>query len=211
MSFSNRIAPLCALFLGVSLLSGCGGAPNAGAASTTNAPNKPWSLVSAESRIAFASIKADAVGETHSFQTVAGGVEADGTATLTIDLASVETNIDIRNERMRAMLFEVADHPTATLTTDIDLSALEGLAVGERQTIEADLNLSLHGLEAPLLADLTVTRLAPARVLVETTAPVFIAVEDFDLAEGLEQLREVAGLPSITPISPVTAALVFEQ
>ena len=45
--------------------------------------------------------------------------------------------------------------------------------------------------------------------MVATTAPVVIKAEDFNLVEGVNALRDVAGLPSITLAVPVTATLFF--
>ena len=57
-----------------------------------------WTAVEDQSRIAFGSIKKDTVGEVHHFEGVTGTVGEDGKLTLAVDLASVETNIDIRNK-----------------------------------------------------------------------------------------------------------------
>ena len=58
-----------------------------------------WTLDGEASKLAFGSVKKDAVGESHHFSGLSGGV-ADGIATISVDLASLETWIDIRNERM---------------------------------------------------------------------------------------------------------------
>ncbi|MBO6764411.1 MAG: hypothetical protein JJ918_05650 [Maricaulis sp.] len=55
------------------------------------------------------------------------------------------------------------------------------------------------------------TDLNGERVLVETTQPVLLHVDDFGLTDGLATLQDLAGLPSITPVVPVTASLVFER
>ena len=58
-----------------------------------------WTSVADQSSVAFGSIKKDVVGEVHHFQKVSGTVSDAGAVTITIDLGSVETNIDIRNEQ----------------------------------------------------------------------------------------------------------------
>ena len=47
------------------------------------------------------------------------------------------------------------------------------------------------------------------RLQVLTPAPVLIRAEDFGLAGGVEALRKVAGLESISTAVPVTVHLVF--
>lgn len=67
----------------------------------------------------FVSIKKVHVVETHRFESLSGAITDTGVATLVIDLNSVNTGIDIRNERMRNLLFETATFPQATASVDI--------------------------------------------------------------------------------------------
>lgn len=170
-----------------------------------------WTLSSEESRIGFVSVKAGAFAESHSFKEVQGAVSEDGAAEIVISLDSVETNIDIRNERMREFLFETDKHPTATVAATIDLDAFSELETGARDSIAFTGEVTLHGVTAPFETTLTVTRLSDARVLVETTDPVILYTDEFGLTAGVDKLRELAGLPSITPAVPVSASLVFER
>jgi polyisoprenoid-binding protein YceI len=169
-----------------------------------------WSLVAGDSRISFASIKAGEVIETHYFPELSGGIDAGGEAVLEIDLNAVETKVDIRNERMREMFFETATYPTATLTAAIDPSEYADLAIGDRRPGTVSGTLSLHGQNAEIEAPVFVTRIAADRISVESAEPVVVFVDDYGLGEGLEMLREVAGLDAITAQSPVTFTLVFE-
>lgn len=170
-----------------------------------------WRLNAETSRIAFVSIKAGEFAEPHYFRTLAGEVTADGAATLEIPLDSVETEIPIRNERMREMLFETATYPNATITAAIPTAQFEGLEIGERVRHTADVTVSLHGVERDITTDLFVTRIDADQVLVETATPILMHADDFDLLDGVSALAEVAGLPSISPSVPVTVSLVFER
>lgn len=170
-----------------------------------------WSLVSEDSHIAFVSIKADTVGESHRFKTASGSVDAEGAANVTIDLSSVDTQVDIRDKRMRDILFEVSQFPNAVVGTQIDPAVIKALAIGEQTEVNAPLSLDLHGVAASLDTTLSVTRISDDRVLVKTIAPVIVDAAQFALGDGLEQLREIAGLPSITPVVPVTASLTFQR
>lgn len=187
-------------------VAGCSTAPEASAPLEGD-----WSLVSDASHIAFVSIKADNVGEAHRFKTASGGVDAKGTASVAIDLSSVDTKVDIRDERMRDILFQVGQFPNAIVGTQIDPAVIKTLAIGEQKQVNAPLSLDLHGVAASLDAMLMVTRISDDRVLVETPAPIIVDATQFGLGERLEQLREIAGLPSITPVVPVTASLIFER
>ena len=205
------------LFLPVLVLAGCGPttetneAPSAANATVEAVPqDASWSLDSTASRIAFASIKAGEVIETHFFPGLTGEITADGQAMVSVPLDQVETKIDLRNERMREMFFQTGEFPTAVIRTAVIAQAFSALATGERRQTEIDGTLSLHGAEAPIFVDAYVTRIAPTRIEIESAAPVIVYVSDFGLEAGLEALRDVAGLPAITSAVPVTFTFVFE-
>lgn len=170
-----------------------------------------WSLAAGESSLSFVSIKSGTIAEAHSFTALSGSVGADGEAELTVDLNSVETGIEIRNERMREHLFQTGDHPRAHLRTSVDPEAFAGLSVGDRMQTMLSAELDLHGAAIPLEADVYVTRIAEDRVSVTSVAPVLLHAADFGLLEGLATLQELAGLPSISPAVPVSFSLVFER
>lgn len=168
-----------------------------------------WALVPGESRVGFVSVKGGQIAEAHHFTGLSGSVSADGAAQLVIDLASVETQIPIRNERMGTLLFDLARFPQARIALSVDPSSLAGLASGETMAIAADAAISLNGAEQTLPADLGVTRIGPDKVRVETRTPIILAAGSFGLAAGVERLREVAGLPAITEQVPVSASLTY--
>ncbi|PQA85675.1 YceI family protein [Hyphococcus luteus] len=173
--------------------------------------NGAWTVDGAESHFSFVTVKAGAIAEAHSFGSVTGSVSADGAAQIDIDLDTVETNIDIRNERMREFLFETDSFPTATVTAQLDPSVFAQLGVGESVTQPVTATLNLHGVENDVDAELSVTRIGPDKVLVATTEPIIINADSFDLGDGVEKLRELAGLPGITPQVPVAFSLVFTR
>ncbi len=62
-----------------------------------------WQLEADQSHIHFVSIKKAQVGEVHTFKQLSGSIDESGKAAITIQLDSVETQVPIRNERMREM------------------------------------------------------------------------------------------------------------
>lgn len=202
-----------AVFALAFLAAACGSATTETAAPVAEAANlaEPWFLDAGQSRIAFVSIKADEIAETHTFTSLEGEVAPDGEAVVTIDLDSVETGVDIRNSRMREMLFETAMFANATVSARVPLDSFAELAAGARMRQSLPVTLSVHGMEAEIETDVFVTRLSPTAVLVETASPVLVNAFDFGLGEGVDRLRDVAGLPSISPAVPVTASFVFTQ
>lgn len=170
-----------------------------------------WTLDPAASRLAYVSIKAGEVAENNRFDTLSGSVAADGTASLSIDLASVNTGVEVRNERMREVFFAVADNPAATVTARLDPKAFAGLAVGQSLTRPITASVTIKGASSDVETEVLVTRTAEDRVLVVPTAPVIISTDMFGLTDELGELRAIAQLPSITPAVPVTFTLVFKR
>lgn len=170
-----------------------------------------WQLEGGDSSINFVSVKKSTVAETHFFKSLSGTISDDGHAKITIDLASVETNIPIRNERMQKILFETATFASATLTTTVDAAKLKALKPGQTMAVTANVSVELHGEKKTEPAQLQVTALEDNQLLVTTSAPVVVNAGDFKLLEGIGKLREVAGLDSISPLVPVTAKLLFKQ
>ncbi|RMF08014.1 MAG: YceI family protein [Alphaproteobacteria bacterium] len=170
-----------------------------------------WSLDTEISHLSFGSIKKGDIGEVHHFTEMQGAIGADGKASLTIALDSVETWIDIRNERMREFLFETARFPTATITATLDMAALEGLKVGEVLNLEVPVTLALHGQSSAVDTSLTVARLGPDRVLVVSRELVMIDASDFGYEDGIEKLMDLADLPSISAAVPVSFVLMFTR
>lgn len=168
-----------------------------------------WMLSSAESRVSFISVKQGATGEVHHFTEAEGAVSEQGTVSLSIDTTSVETGDDVRNERMVDYLFQSAVFPTATLSMKIDMEELSEMEVGETRQVFVTGSLSLVGQSGDVEAELLVSRIAEDRVLVATLQPVVVQAEAFDLIAGIDTLRELAELSSISSAVPVSAVLVF--
>lgn len=170
-----------------------------------------WTLDAAGSRLSYVSIKAGEIAEANRFETLSGSVAADGTASLDIDLASVSTGVDIRNERMREIFFQVADNPKATVTAKLDPAAFAGLAVGQSLTRPLTASVTIKGATSDVETEVLVTRVSADRVTVVPTAPVIISTDMFGLTDELGELRALAQLPSITPAVPVTFTLAFTR
>jgi polyisoprenoid-binding protein YceI len=168
-----------------------------------------WTLQSEMSAVSFGSIKNDYAGEAHSFRDISGSVSQSGAVEVNVALTSVDTNIEIRDERMIAQIF--GDAAQASLSAQIDMAEMEQLGVGEAMITEVAVTLSLLGVETPFDASMFVMRLAEDKVMVASNAPVYLATEDLEIDAGVSALQEIAGLDSITRVTPLTARFVFEK
>jgi len=188
-------------------LAACSQAP----AEAPSVTGTQWTVDTEASELSYVSIKQGEIAEANTFENVSGSVTAEGAATIEIDLASVSTGVDIRDERMRDIFFVVANNPKATVTAQIDPAAFEALGVGESADTTLDGTLSLTGVEAPFQAEVSVTRAGPDRIIAVSDKPVIIDAGRFELTDELAQLQELAGLASITPAVPVTFSIAFER
>ena len=170
-----------------------------------------WELVPGESDIAFATIKNSAVVESHTFERFSGEVTLSGAANIRVDLASLETRIPIRNERMGTLLFNIDQFPSLDINSKLDVKSLANMEEGASTHLEVPAKINLHGTEANIPLPLVVTRLSSKRFQVVTTKPVIAYASQFGLTKGVEALRLIAQLATITPAVPVTFSLIFEQ
>lgn len=168
-----------------------------------------WLLDEDSSSISFSSVKNGSIVESHIFDSLSGQVETDGTARLVIDLASVDTMIPIRDERMRDMLFEVADYPEAVFETSVPLRNFANIEVGTTKDHTLAGTLTLHGQSAEKRLDVRVTKTGNGRVTVSSVRPIVISAAEFALSDGIKALAEIAGLNSIVPNVPVSFSLLF--
>ena len=170
-----------------------------------------WQLENESSQLNFVSTKAKDVGEVHRFTHLTGSVSEEGVVVLEINLASVDTLIPLRDERMRNMLFQVGTFPTASLTGQVDLEAIRAMPVGSSARQSLTLNLDLHGKTQPVDAEVNVARLSQNQIQVSSFKPVIVNAASFDLLGGIELLREAAGLPGISAAVPVTFVLTYRN
>ena len=170
-----------------------------------------WNLVNEESRINFISIKASDIAEIHTFKDLSGNVKNNGEAQVIINLASLETLIPIRNERMANLLFETKLYPTATFQLGVDLQTILLSEVGKSLDVTYRGILELKSKQFSIPIKLSVTRLGDRSFSVTSSEPLLLNVDRLGLSAGIESLRVIAGLPSISKSVPVTFSLIFRQ
>jgi len=197
---------------GLGLVS-CSKSPESSASNTVVASEKsgPWTLNRDDSGMTFITTKNSAVSEIGTFTALDGKVTKDGAAKFTIVVDSINTNNEIRDPRMRQYLFKTDQNPYISVSANLDLAAYADMTIGERRTTLLAYDLDMNGMSNAKESYVMVTRLGPNRVLVENKAPVIIDATDFGLDTGVEKLRGLANLESITPVVPVTFSLVFER
>jgi polyisoprenoid-binding protein YceI len=140
---------------------------------------------------------------------MAGTIAPDGQAKIVLMLDSVETLIPIRDERMREFLFDTADYKEAVLTAKIDPERIKSMAVGEIAEITAEGVLALHGQTQPMVLVVQAAKVSANTVMVASVKPLVIDAAKFGMSDGVEKLRELAGLAAISNAVPVNFVLTF--
>ena len=185
---------LSTIFISISLFS-----------STANAH---WMLVEAGSSLSFVSTKNQHISEIQQFTSLKGEFNPEGELQIEIDLASIDSGIEIRDTRMREKLFLVDKFPSANLTAQLPDSVLR-LAKGNSISLTLPAELNIMGISKTISTTIQVTRKADNGIVATSTRPILISATDFGLTSGIEILQKLAGLSGIGLTVPVNFNLVF--
>ena len=169
-----------------------------------------WQLNQDLSQLSFVTIKKQHIAENQSFKRFSGQV-LNEKIVITIDLASVNTNIAIRDERMKEYLFNVSTFSSATFKADINEKVINAIKVGQSQRLSIAGEIDLHGFKQQVQAEVLVAKLSKTSMLVTSLQPLLIKAKDFALIDGINKLKELAGLPSIGYTVPLSFVLTFNQ
>ncbi len=167
-------------------------------------------LDGAKSQLKVTSIKNDRVAELFSFSEVSGSLnEESGEALIIVALNSIDSGIDIRDQRMKKYLFNTDRYKTAEFRARVDVQALKSLTPGEPRSMRLSGELSISGKTLPIHFATQVTKLSGGAISVVTVEPAFIDSNAVEMAPGIEKLRSLAGLKNINLSVPVTFAVQF--
>ena len=136
-----------------------------------NLASAHWSLDNDGSTLSFVTVKADHVAEAHTFDMLSGTIDDDGSVAVTVELASVNTLIPIRNERMQTMLFETNLFPQATISADVDLDTITAMAPGSSETQQLNFSLSMRDVTRSYTAEVLLTRVGDGVIATPLTKP----------------------------------------
>ena len=167
--------------------------------------------VADNSSIQFVSIKNNTIGEVSHFDMISGTLSDQGAVEVRVTLDSVETNIGIRNDRMKKMLFEVGLYPEAVITAQLSPETMAVLGSSSGSAVPVVLQIDLHGQVVSKDAVLTVSATDAGGFSAMTSQPILLSAAEFDLEDGVAALQSVAGLNAISRVIPVTVALNFTK
>ena len=168
-----------------------------------------WALqvVPDSSYIRFISVKKESVAEIGRFTRFVGTLSEEGGLRIDIDLSSVDTKIDVRDQRMREFLFETVQFPSAQVVARVDMSRVDALKAGQEINLKIPGSVNLHGLQQEVDISVAVVRLSDGSLRATTTDPILLSLKDFALLEGVEKLQDLASLSGIDRVVPVYLSL----
>jgi polyisoprenoid-binding protein YceI len=171
-----------------------------------------WQLVSDKSQLSYTTTKVftgaeKSAAENNRFAKLEGKVGDNGMAEVRVLLDSVNTNVAIRDERMRKIVFQTEKFPAATVSAQVPANVLSEQGLHQ---IDLTLQLDLHGMQKSMAVPVSVVN-ESNRILVTSMSPVLVEAADFGLGGGILELTKLAGLMFIPTTVPVSFNLVFQQ
>lgn len=169
-----------------------------------------WTLDASTSNLSFVTVyDADKiVGST--FTDVSGEIDESGSAKIAIKLDSLTSDEDLRNVRVRFLLFETFNNAEAVITLEVPEEELEGLEPGQERVMRLPYEIKLMGLTRMLSAEMKVALSDLNTVRVSSVAPIDLSTDIFGLGAGVAKLEETAGV-SIVPSAAVSFEFAFKR
>ena len=170
-----------------------------------------WQLDNDKSSLSFISIKKNDIAEAHHFNQLSGSLDDQGKVIFDIALISVDTNIAIRNERMKEFLFNAEVFPKASFNAQLNMKLFNEIALGSSSLMTLVGEIDLHGQKQKVKVEVLVAKLSPTSFVVVSMKPVLLNAQRFGLTGGVKKLQELANLPSISNAVPVSFVLSFTR
>jgi polyisoprenoid-binding protein YceI len=183
---------------------------------TLSSAHAAWRVDNSQSTFNFVTAKAAAPGvaaieEVQTFKQIGGTIGDDGKLEFDVELGSVETNIPLRNERLKEMLFKVSDNPKAVFTGTVDARRLKAMRVGAQESVDLTGQLTISGRSNPITTSLYVVKLASGALRVSTSLPIIVNLKDYGLQDEIEALRDVMHLNVLVSSAPVTFSVMLKS
>lgn len=168
-----------------------------------------WQLDNQQSQLNFISVKKSTVAENHRFTQLTGTIDKEGQLEVNVTLNSVDTKIAIRDERMKKFVFNTEQYSHAWFKTKLDNKLLASVSENKQLTTKVTGTLDFNGISQEMVIDVNVLKIGQNKLLVTTAQPFFIKADAFKVIAGINKLKELASLPSIDYVVPVSFSVVF--
>lgn len=168
-----------------------------------------WQLDNTQSSLNFISVKNVNAAEVFHVTQLQGSLNNNGELEIKLDLDSIKTQVDIRDDRLKEYLFDTKKFKVATLSAQLPAETLDTIKQGGVLNTSITGMLDFHGLQKAITANVTLLSDGET-ILASTQQPIIIQAADFGLDTGIEKLRELAKLSNIGHSVPVSFNLVLK-
>ena len=128
-----------------------------------------WILDGDASTLRFQSVKNTTVVESSTFAGLVGLIDDAGVATIKVDLDSIQSNVDLRNVRLRFLFFKTFENPQSTIKVNLDPADYSDLGETRRKQVSLPYSLELNEITRDRSAEIAVTLLTDDLVSVSST------------------------------------------
>lgn len=172
--------------------------------------DQEWTIDNETSHLHFVSVKNNTTGEVSTFETLKGHLSGNGQFALEILLDSVNTGIEIRDQRMKEHLFDSKTNVAFIVNGSFDLAKIESQTAGNSSQHILEATIQLGSDTVDIKAPVTIQTLADHQLRVTSVSPVVISTSSLNLDSGVDKLKSLAGLRSIDRVVPVTFDLYLK-
>ena len=151
------------------------------------------------------------VTELNTFDTASATVNFDGKLKAVIDLRSVNSGIEVRDQRLEDNVFTSVKDLKLLISGKVDLSDIDQLEVGQSLVLQQPLHLTFGGQEIDVTAEVLVARQADNQLNVTSLKPIILDLTLFGVNQGVNKLTELAGLNAIALQVPTFLHTTFTR
>ena len=168
---------------------------------TAIATAQDYALDQSHSLLTFTSVKNGAITEVHQWGGLQGHISGNK-AQIALPTAAIDTGIPIRDQRMREHVFSGVEALQVSATAAVPNAS--GVS-----HVESQITLTFQDQRWAKTIAVIVSRSPENRLVVTPLQPFVMQASAVNLGDGLEKLREIAGLDSIAPSVMVDFHLEF--
>ena len=174
-----------------------------------------WIINPSNSIIQFDSTKVLKTGkkitESNTLSSVKGNIDQQGRFDIDIDLDSLETNIPIRNERVKKYLFHTERQRYAKIRGELSSKNLRLLnSFDVESTTTQSFTLNINGVQLPITGEFVFNHMGD-KTSIRSSKPIILSIQDLHAESGLYKLIRLAGLDTISFEVPVKVNLDIQS
>ena len=170
-----------------------------------------WTLDNQQSAFYFTFTKNTHLATTATFEQLKGDISDNGEASLYIDLASLESGIVKRDNRLRDLFFRVADFPMAEVSVRLSNRIKKKFVRGKTAPIKVSAKVIMNGKQVRMRPELSVYEHENGDIEVSSVQPVLMDAFAFGYAEQVQTMIDLAGVNNISKTVMVNFRLYYHQ